>query len=270
MDIKPESTAVAVAKPAFDLSPQTFDQALTFSNYLADSDMVPKDFKGKPGNCLVAIQWGMEIGLKPLQAMQNIAVINGRPSLWGDAVIALVRSSTVCEYIIETQTDTSATCRVKRRGEPEQERTFTMQDAQKAGLVGKQGPWSQYPKRMMQMRARAFAVRDVFPDVLKGLPVAEELMDTPSDSRPSTEMKRVDPATGEASIVTFDVIGALNAIDACTTVESLQEVWKSEGAKAVAAKDKNGHAALKAAVVEKKSTLEASIVTDVEAVEVQS
>lgn len=165
----------------FDLSPQTFEQALTFAGYLADSDMVPKDFKGKPGNCLVAIQWGMEIGLKPLQAMQNIAVINGRPSLWGDAVIALVRSSPVCEWVIETQTDTVATCRVKRKGEPEQERTFSLEDAKAAGLLGKAGPWTQFRKRMMQMRARAFAMRDVFPDVLKGLPVAEEVMDMPKD-----------------------------------------------------------------------------------------
>lgn len=175
-----DSTAIAT-RQQFDLSPQTFEQALTFSNYLADSDMVPKDFKGKPGNCLVAIQWGMEIGLKPLQAMQNIAVINGRPSLWGDAVIALVRSSPLCEYIIEEDDGRTATCKVKRRGEPEQYRSFSMDDAKAAGLLGKQGPWTQYPKRMRQMRARAFAVRDVFPDVLKGLPVAEEVMDTPSE-----------------------------------------------------------------------------------------
>lgn len=165
----------------FDLGPKTFEQAITFSNYLADSDLVPKDFKGKPGNCLVAIQWGMEIGLKPLQAMQNIAVINGRPSLWGDAVIALVRSSPLCEYIIEEDDGRTATCRVKRRGEPEQSRSFGVDDAKAAGLLGKQGPWTQYPKRMRQMRARAFAVRDVFPDVLKGLPVAEEVMDTPTE-----------------------------------------------------------------------------------------
>ena len=182
---------------AFDLSPQTFEQALTFSQYLADSDMVPKDFKGKPANCLIAIQWGMEIGLKPLQAMQNIAVINGRPSLWGDALIALARSSPLCEYIIETQTDTMAVCRVKRRGEPEQERTFSMTDAKLAGLVGKQGPWGQYPKRMMQMRARAFAIRDVFPDVLKGLAVAEEAMDTPA--RDMGFAQEVKPALAQAN-----------------------------------------------------------------------
>lgn len=175
------SNEITAQPRQFDLSPQTFEQALTFAGYLADSDMVPKDFKGKPGNCLVAIQWGMEIGLKPLQAMQNIAVINGRPSLWGDAVIALVRSSPVCEWVIETQTDTVATCRVKRKGEPEQERTFSLEDAKAAGLLGKAGPWTQFRKRMMQMRARAFAMRDVFPDVLKGLPVAEEVMDMPKD-----------------------------------------------------------------------------------------
>ena len=188
-----DSTAIAT-RQQFDLSPQTFEQALTFSNYLADSDMVPKDFKGKPGNCLVAIQWGMEIGLKPLQAMQNIAVINGRPSLWGDAVIALVRSSPLCEYIIEEDDGRTATCRVKRRGEPEQSRSFSMDDAKAAGLLGKQGPWTQYPKRMRQMRARAFAVRDAFPDVLKGLPVAEEVMDTPTE-RHMGQVERVEPTT---------------------------------------------------------------------------
>ena len=188
-----DSTALA-PRQQFDLSPQTFEQALTFSNYLADSDMVPKDFKGKPGNCLVAIQWGMEIGLKPLQAMQNIAVINGRPSLWGDAVIALVRSSPLCESIIEEDDGRTATCRVKRRGEPEQSRSFSMDDAKAAGLLGKQGPWTQYPKRMRQMRARAFAVRDVFPDVLKGLPVAEEVMDTPTE-RHMGQVERVEPTT---------------------------------------------------------------------------
>jgi len=173
-------TTLPQQRQQFDLSPQTFDQALTFCNYLAESDMVPKDFKGKPGNCLIAIQWGAELGLKPLQALQNLAIINGRPALWGDAVIALVRSSPLCEFITETDDGKTATCRVKRRGEPEEVRTFSVEDARAAGLVGKQGPWTQYPKRMRQMRARAFALRDVFPDVLRGMPIAEEVMDTPT------------------------------------------------------------------------------------------
>lgn len=190
---KHEGSAIAPAS-TFDLSPRSFDEALRLADYLSNSTLVPKDFKGNPGNCLIAVQWGMEVGLKPLQALQNIAVINGRPSLWGDAVIAIVRASPLCEYVIETDDGNTATCRVKRRGEPEQIRTFSMDDAKSAGLSGKDGPWRQYPKRMRQMRARAFACRDVFPDVLKGMPVAEEMMDTPRDMGAAEEVSAWTPA----------------------------------------------------------------------------
>lgn len=192
----------------FDLSPQTFEQALTFSNYLAESDLVPKDFKGKPGNCLIAMQWGSELGLKPLQSLQNLAVINGRPALWGDAVIALVMASPVCEYVTEDDDGETAYCRVKRKGAPEQVRSFSMEDARKAGLSGKQGPWTQYPKRMRQMRARAFALRDVFPDVLRGMPIAEELQDmataTPAAVQGERHMGQAEVVLPEYNQAKFD------------------------------------------------------------------
>ena len=169
------------------LAPTNMKEAMEFAGLLAKSDIVPKDYQGKPGNVLVAIQWGMEIGLQPMQAMQNIAVINGRPSIWGDAMIALVRACPAFEYINETQTDREATCIIKRKGEPEAVRTFSLEDAKRAGLMGKSGPWTQYPKRMMQMRARSWALRDVFPDVLKGMICAEEALDSgPRDVTPVT------------------------------------------------------------------------------------
>lgn len=190
-----QTTLVPQARQQFDLSPQTFEQALTFCDYLAESDLVPKDFKGKPANCLIAIQWGAELGLKPLQAVQNLAIINGRPALWGDAVIALVRSSPLCEYITEADDGSMAVCRVKRRGESEEVRTFSMDDAKVAGLLGKSGPWTQYPKRMRQMRARAFALRDVFPDVLRGMAIAEEVLDIqPAAEQPRTTAALSAPA----------------------------------------------------------------------------
>ena len=173
-------TALAVQPPTFDLSPRTFEQALTFAGYLAESDLVPKDFRGKPGNCLIGMQWGAELGLKPLQALQGIAVINGRPNLWGDAMLAIVRASPLCEYVVEGwEADGTAFCKAKRRGEPEQIRTFSDHDAKLAGLLGKQGPWQQSPKRMKQLRARAFALRDVFTDLLRGMHMAEESADIP-------------------------------------------------------------------------------------------
>jgi hypothetical protein len=167
------------------LAPKTMAEAMEFAKMVANSEMVPKDYRNKPANALVAIQWGYEIGLAPMQALQNIAIINGRPAVYGDSMLALVKGSGVLESISETFSDGTATCTVKRRGEPEAvARSFSIDQAKKAGLWGKQGPWQQYPERMLQMRARAFALRDVFPDVLKGMYVAEEAQDIAPDDAP--------------------------------------------------------------------------------------
>lgn len=166
-------------KQSFSLTPTSLQEAMQFSDMIANSNLVPNAYKGKPGDVLVAIQMGMEVGLQPMQALQGIAVINGKPAMYGDALIGVVRNSPVCEAIQEHYDEQSQTaiCRVKRRGEDWQERTFSRQDAELAKLWGKQGPWSQYPKRMLQMRARAWALRDVFPDALQGMAVAEEVRD---------------------------------------------------------------------------------------------
>jgi hypothetical protein len=167
------------ASNGFSLTPQNLNEAMQLADLMANSDLVPKDFKGKPGNVLIAVQMGSEVGLAPMQAVQNIAVINGRPAIWGDAVKAIILSSPLCEKFEENIDESTMTAYaiVKRRGHAEKVVSFSVEDAQRAGLWGKQGPWTQYPKRMLQMRARGFAARDEFTDVLKGLAVAEELQD---------------------------------------------------------------------------------------------
>jgi len=161
------------------LNPENLHEAMEMAGVLCKSTLIPKDFQGNPGNVLVAIQWGMELGLAPMQALQSIAVINGRPSLWGDAVIALCKSHPVCEWIRESfDAEGAAVCVAKRKGDPEPvERRFSLDDARKAQLTGKQGPWTQYPRRMLQMRARSWCLRDTFPDLLRGMAVAEEQQD---------------------------------------------------------------------------------------------
>lgn len=178
----------AVTAPrSYSLAPQSFEDAVRFADLVCKSDLVPKDYKNNPGNVLVAVQMGAEIGLAPLQAIQNIAVINGRPSVWGDAALALVRASSLCEFVTERLDGNVATCTCKRRGEVEPiVRTFSEADAKRAGLWGKSGPWTQYPQRMLQLRARAFALRDGFPDVLRGLSVAEEVRDYTIGAQPAT------------------------------------------------------------------------------------
>ena len=163
---------------ASPLAPTNFAEAMRFAELAAASDLVPKDFVGKPGNIVLALQLGYEVGLGPVQALQSIAVVNGRPTLWGDAVLALVRASGKLESIDETDDGSTATCTVKRRGDPSPVvRRFGVEDAKRAGLANKSGPWTQYPARMRQMRARAFALRDAFADVLRGIAVREEVED---------------------------------------------------------------------------------------------
>jgi hypothetical protein len=178
---QPESTALAVAtRQQFDLSPQTFEQALTFSEYLAASDMVPKAYRGKPGDCLIAMQWGYEVGLKPLQALQSIATINGKPGVFGDAGKAILLAA---GCIIEeddgeiVKTKQRGRCKITRPGRPPVERTFSLEDAKTAGLWGKEGPWRTYPWRQMAWRAFWFAARDAASDLLRGLPGVEEVVD---------------------------------------------------------------------------------------------
>ena len=168
-----------VPEGTFSLTPTNLQEAMKFAELIANSTLAPKDYHKQPGNVLIAMQMGMELGLPPMQSIQNIAVINGRPSVWGDAIPALCKAHPRYEYMSETfdEATMTATCRIKRKGEDEQVRTFSQEDAQTAGLWKKQGPWTQYPKRMLQMRARAFACRDVFPDALKGIAVAEEAQD---------------------------------------------------------------------------------------------
>lgn len=176
---KQEGGALAPVR-AFDLSPQTFEQALTFSEYLAKSEMVPKQFRGRAGDCLIAMQWGYEINLKPLQALQSIAVINGKPGIYGDAgkAILLNNGCTIEEEDIEViRQQGVARCRITRPGRPPVERSFSVEDAKTAGIWGKEGPWRTYPYRQMAWRAFWFAARDAAADLLRGLAGIEELTD---------------------------------------------------------------------------------------------
>ena len=167
------------------LTPTNLTEAMQLAEILAQSTIVPKDYQRNPGNILVAIQWGAELGLAPMQAMQNIATINGRPSIWGDAMLALVKNSSEFVSIKEEFTGEdaalTAVCTIARKGQPDHTTYFSVEDARKAGLWGKQGPWTQYPRRMLQMRARGYALRDMFPDVLKGMRTAEEVRDMPKE-----------------------------------------------------------------------------------------
>lgn len=225
------------------LRPQTFDQLAQFATMAAKSSMVPPSFKGRPEDIMLAVQMGSELNLAPMQALQNIAVINGRPSLWGDAVLALIKAHPAyvsCEEVITGDGDTrTATCKIVRNGEPPVIRAFSVADAKTAQLWGKNGPWVTYPLRMLQMRARSFAARDAFPDALRGLIAAEEAQDIPRDNFAGPTLQGVAEPVTEApqppkmKIGEFlDALEAdLKAAQAATDVDAI--VARSEVQKAL-------------------------------------
>lgn len=183
-----------IAKPD-TFAPRNLEEAMKFADLIKQSGMAPKSYADKSAAAIVvALQFGMELGMQPLQSLQNIAHINGQPSIWGDAALALVLSSGLCEYYQEDDFETikknqKATFIIKRRGFPKEKvTTFSYEDAKTAGIFSN-AVWKTYPYRMCQMRARSFGLRDSFPDVLKGMILAEEAQDYPGqiiDATPAT------------------------------------------------------------------------------------
>lgn len=161
------------------LVPQSLDEAFRVSQAIAASGMAPKGMD-RPEQVMVAIMAGAELGLPPFQALQSFAVVNGRPTLWGDGLMAVARAQGIqARETLDGDGDSMvATCSVTRPDTGEIiERSFSVPDAKKAGLWGKAGPWQQYPRRMLQMRARAWALRDGCADMLRGFQVREEVED---------------------------------------------------------------------------------------------
>lgn len=172
------STMVAGSRPR-GIVPTDIEQVWRLAVIISKSGMAPKDFDTQE-KITVALMHGLEVGLPPMMALQRIAVINNRACVWGDAVPALALATGQVEdweERIDGEGDLMvATCRVKRKGirSPAQ-RSFSVEDAKKARLWGKAGPWQQYPRRMLAMRARV-AFRDLFADALGGLYIAEEVI----------------------------------------------------------------------------------------------
>lgn len=195
---KTESRAVATRAPVrMGVAPTNIEEGWRMAQYISSSELVPKGYRGRPADVLVAIQYGMEVGLPPMAALHSIYVTNGRPSLWGDGFLAVIMASAAYKdhdeyYIVDgerrdflvaadlAKDDTMAVTTFWRSDNPRpRTATFSIAKAKKAGLWTKQGPWTDYPDRMLQMRARSFSGHNAFPDVLRGMTSTEEAIDMP-------------------------------------------------------------------------------------------
>lgn len=156
---------------------------MKLAGQLSASEIVPKCYRNKPSDLFLCWAKGYQLGISPEQSMDCISVINGKAVMWGDEMLALCMSHHDFVDITEEPTVNGAgavvayTCTIKRRGRSDTVSVFSLDMAKKAGLLAKGGVWNQYPERMLKLRARGFALRDAFPDALKGIKSREEVED---------------------------------------------------------------------------------------------
>jgi len=157
---------------------------------------LPAKFVNKPADIVLGILVCLRLGLDPIPVLHQLTVVNGKIVMATDAMIALVKAHPDCEDIQETfdEATMTATCTIKRKGQSPLVRTFSQQDAKKAGLWNKErSPWITYPTRMLQMRARGFALRDSFADALNGILPKEEVEDYQHLDKPKSITAVVQP-----------------------------------------------------------------------------
>ena len=182
--------AIQLADPARQTTamtpfqPENIDQAMRLCEMLAKSALVPNSIRGKPADIFVILATGRELGIGPMQALSDINVIQGKPVYSADLMVAQTkRRADVCKYLrLVESSDKGATYETLRAGSPEPERfTFTIEDAKKLGLTGKDN-YQKQPKTMLRRRAAAAICREVYPDLVRGYD-PDEAEDFAKDSR---------------------------------------------------------------------------------------
>jgi hypothetical protein len=165
---------------------------------LSQSGIIPAAYAGRPEAVFAVIQYGREFGIPPMSALQNIAFINGRPSMGTDLLMALIhRHPEFAGYSVKKYTDNECAVEIRRLRKNQTTpdvfcASFTIEEARNAGLVRSGSPWEKWRRRMLKHRACAFAARDAFPDVLSGNYSYEEMEPDKFAGNQDIEMRVLD------------------------------------------------------------------------------
>lgn len=222
------SKGIILGKKGITLT--TYSEMKEFAHDVVKSGLNPKGLESVE-SVVIAMQFGMELGLSPMQAIQNVAVINGYPSIWGDAGKALVLASGLAEYINEWHTgsvakgDFVAHIESKRKGNFKPlKHEFGIAHAKRAGLYQhkKKEIWRKYPERMCMFRARGFNLRDNFADILKGIKFFEEVVDYPQNDNVEIELSEQKSEYGEQRFV---VAEDSDLVEEVTDFDQLTAEW---------------------------------------------
>lgn len=218
-EIAPRSTGIAVGAPQNDLG-----QVMELARVMAVSSLLPADLKGKPADVLVAILYGQELGLAPMQAIQSVYVVKGRPTISAQLWVALARRAGHKVRVIE-ETATACTVEVHRGDDPKHPTkvTYTIEQAKTAGLMSNAN-WKNHPHAMLYARAVSTACRRACPEIALGfgdetdrepVPAAPSLAQVAAEREDKPEPEPIDAEPVEdPAEPTADEVAELAAIAA--------------------------------------------------------
>lgn len=185
--LAPTQTIATPAALAFE--PADWEAAIRFAKIAVASRLLPKSVATPEAACII-IATGRELGMTAMQSLRSIHVIEGKPTMSADLMVALVKRSPSCEmFRLVESTPTVATYSTSRRGEGETRMSFTMAEAQAAGVTGKDN-WKKYPAAMLRARAASALCRAVYPDVLLSVYETDEIQSSASVPEYVTEPVR--------------------------------------------------------------------------------
>ena len=221
-----------MAKSGFSLVAGNFEEAMKIANMLAGSKLVPQQYQGHPEDVLIACSWGESLGLKPLSALNAIAVVNGRPQLFGDALKALIMKHGTIEENWDNEQGIW-TMTAHRKGFPDVTWSYGYNDAIAAGHVSynpqsntfglgarKSEAWVKYTKRMCQLKCRNFVIRDAFPDVIQGIDIEGSDDDVMQISEVQTEPVTEVPAIEQQKPTEAELMEQMSTVeDVSETIE---------------------------------------------------
>lgn len=185
-------------------------KALAMINRLAEryanSSMVPDTYRGKPDNCFVALELASRMDVSPTLVMQNLYIVQGKPSWSGQACKALIDGSGKfrdSEFVMTgSYDDGTRGCYLQavssRTGKLIKGTEITLRMANDEGWLGKKGSkWKTMPEQMLKYRAAAFFARTECPEALMGFQTADEITDVYGDEPERTETITIVMDAGE-------------------------------------------------------------------------
>lgn len=171
--LPPRRPSAAEALGALAAHVEAMHNAKLLGDALADTELVPETYRGKPGNAGAAILFGAELGLNPIQSLQQIFVVKGKPAIYARTAVALLKGHGIVVQTLETSdTSVTVTATDPRTGQVETS-TWDIGRATTAKYTSN-ALYTTDPQAMLYAKAAMEVCRKIAPDILLGIPYSRE------------------------------------------------------------------------------------------------